>query len=476
MSVELDLSFFDKRGIPEVIWRSRPYLWWTPDCPDAAKAPFADLSPTQRAFVTKILNQSPGWVITRHPPPMDPPLERIYPELRPLRPVKTQGPTVHWHGDNLPEGELPEWARMPGTKTTWKPHIDRNKADDDHRGVNRDDLHRHQPYAKYVFPTSASTDEWYPHDHANSSKRIAAARRDAIRLAHLAKAHGGVERDGMHWHSKRVKSHSNLARRIDVHPTAAPLLARASAVFFVIEGCIKADAVLADGGAVFSVPSVSLWEAEELAPFVTDHLNGKVVVIVPDADWASNDKVINQARMCQTVLHRLGVEEIHVAAPPVTFRGEETKGVDDFIGAGGHLEDLRVIDAEPPGGLHEFVSRTSFRRDRVRRDVSVLRALSTYTGPSGTFKAPLRTLARVIGTNDMAVSRAVRDLELMGAAVVDGDLAVETDWFSRRLQWRERPAITLIPELRSVDRPEHRLADVIRLPLRVHKGGIQHAG
>jgi hypothetical protein len=480
-----DPSFFTDRGIPKGIWQSRPYVLWTPEDPSPATAHFADLSAPQRAFVTKLVNQSAGWVIVRHPPPMFPPLARIYPELRPLDPVKTQGPTTHWHGDGPAPEDLPDWARMPGTRKNWQKHIDRGKkkvkGPDDHRGANVETLHRHQHVAKYVFGTSAKIDKWYEHDHDTSWKTTSAAVRPAKRAAHIAKrgelCHAGIDQMGLHRHKERVKDPNgdNMAKRIDVHPMAVKRILDTEVVFFVIEGCIKADAVLADGGAVFSVPSVSLWDCDELRIFAASYLLDKTVVIVPDADWSLNPTVQNQATMCRTQLYRLGVPDVHVAAPPSPYNGLDTKGVDDLIGAHGHLEDLIVIDSDPPQPeLHEFVSDRAKRRDQSRRDEGVLWALSTFTGSEGVLKAPLKTVARVMGTYPMAVSRGVHSLERMGALTIDGDLALKRDWpFSRRWEWRERPTITLIPELRSPDGPEQRLGDLVQLSLRTE--GVTNA-
>ena len=193
-------------------------------------------------------------------------------------------------------------------------------------------------------------------------------------------------------------------------------------------------------------------------------------MIVPDADWIDNAMVINQAKLCQTALNRFGVQEVHVAAPPRTFNGRNTKGVDDFIGAGGRLDDLTVIDNNPPAGLNEWIASRTTRRDQARRDEWLLWALATYTGSGGVLKAPLSTVARVIGLNKMAVSRAIKDLVQMGAVTIDGDLAAKRGWFTGQYEWKERPAITLIPELRSVEMPEQRLGDLIPFSLRVHEG------
>ncbi|MGA7420898.1 MAG: hypothetical protein WBW80_23145 [Acidimicrobiales bacterium] len=420
--------------------------------------------------MTKLVRQSAGWVIMRQPPPMGPPLPPIYPELRPIEAVKTHGPRVHWHGDGEPPTDLTWSQGMPGDRHNWQSHIARKKAEDDHHGVNTEEIHRHQDFAKYVFATVAKVDAWYQHDHATAWARSSGAVREDKRLAHIAKrsCHDGIAQEGPHWHPWRVKGPGAMAKRIDVHPLAVPLLNRAQVVYFVIEGCIKADAVLADGGAVFSVPSVSLWDCDELQRFAAEYLLDRIVVIVPDADWTDKNAVINQARLCQAQLFRLGVLDVHIAAPPPTFGEKDTKGVDDFIGAGGHLEDLLVVDSEVPAGLHDYLAARTTRRDQTRRDEGVLWGLSAYTGPTGTLQAPLATVARVIGTHPMAVSRAVRSLERIGALTIDGDLSAKRGWFSHKWDWKERPSITLIPELRSSERPPQRLEELLTsIPVRI---------
>jgi len=483
VSVEEDadpyIFFTEKRGIPEHIWKARPYLWWTPDNSEPATAPFADLTSGQRAFVARIARQSPGWVITRYPPALWPPLPKVYPELRPIVPVKIGLRPPHWHGDGPELEGLKPWERLlgkPGSKL-WRKHINRDKdhhpaiePDDgginDHRGVNTETIHRHRHWAKYVFPSSPSVVEEYDHDHADGWKRRSAADRPLYRERHVAGQPGGVDVAGPHWHTRRVKDGTvSLARRIDVHPLAEDRIRSADVVFFVIEGCIKADAVLADDGAVLSVPSVSLWDCDELRRFTAQYLVGKVVVVVPDADWYTKDQVINQARLCQNSLISYGVQQVHVAAPPSTLGGRSTKGVDDFIGAGGHLEDLQVIDYEVPPALYEMVAREwSWRRDRRRRDAETLAGLANFTGERGSLHAPLSTVARVLNMSPRAVSEAVRDLEAMGAVTIEGgDLATGGSWFSAQLDWQERPAIVLAPGLRATERAAVRLADLVQV-------------
>jgi hypothetical protein len=129
-------EFFSRRGIPDEIWQSRPYVWWKRTDTEPATAPFADLLGHQRTQVSKIVNQAPGYVITRYAVPLDAPLPKVYPELRPAWAVKTQGPKTHWRGDGAPPADLEWWEKMPGDRSNWQAHIDRAKTLDDHRGIN----------------------------------------------------------------------------------------------------------------------------------------------------------------------------------------------------------------------------------------------------------------------------------------------------------------------------------------------------
>jgi hypothetical protein len=93
---------------------------------------------------------------------------------------------------------------------------------------------------------------------------------------------------------------------------------------------------------VFSVPSVSLWAAEEFNIFIRP-LQRKQIIIVPDADWFTKPEVLRHARMAQRFLQRRGVET-YVAAPP-QLGGH--KGVDDYLGDGKSLNKLEVLERKP---------------------------------------------------------------------------------------------------------------------------------
>jgi hypothetical protein len=248
-----------------------------------------------------------------------------------------------------------------------------------------------------------------------------------------------------------------------MHPLALERFEEARRVFFIIEGCLKADAVLSAGGAVFSCPSVTLWNApeRELKKFADHYLRGKQVVIVADADWYSNPRVVEQAMFCRSTLQQYIVEDVHVAAPPVElFRRtkgteNEIKGVDDFLGAGYGLDDLEVIERRPRHGLAEWVAKRSRRRDQAVRDSKVLQAMALHADKNGQIRASYRKIARVMNVHHSDVQRALKDLAKWGAIDMDGDPSVRVmgwlarNYYSEALDWDNQPIITIAPELRA---------------------------
>jgi DNA-binding transcriptional ArsR family regulator len=470
---EPDPEFFRKRGILDHIWQARTYVFWTPENPEPARESFSDLNAAQRAHIARMTSQAPGWAITRHVPPLNPPLPTIYPELRPLKAVKIGGPKTHWHGDDDPPTnftviypgsekfyeEMPDWMRLPGNRESWRGHIERCKkkdgtykdcdAEDHHHGENTEAAHWHQKKAKYVFAPTALMDGARVHDHVGM--------KPAMLTAHLAKQHGGVDVEGQHAYEYRTKDlmAPAMARRLDVHPLAVNKILRAEVVFFVIEGCLKADAVLSADGAVFSVPSVSLWDAHhdaELRRFAFQYLEGKQVVIVPDADWSGNPLVLNQARMCQITLRRMGIMS-YVAAPPEHLGDEDTKGVDDFLAAGGGLEDLLAIGGESIHHLSDWVRdhANTTRRDVLWRLEQIIFHLSIYAGDEGIVTPTIRTLGRVMGVPWSTLSDHLHRLRDVGAIRYTGSLETRRNWWTGLDDddWKDKPHIELIEELRT---------------------------
>jgi hypothetical protein len=176
-------------------------------------------------------------------------------------------------------------------------------------------------------------------------------------------------------------------------------------VFFGIEGCMKADAILSAGEAVFSVPAVGQWRAPELRAFAKRYLKDKLVVIVPDADWYVKDEVIRQARECKEHLeYDLGIDAL-IAAPPRAGL-PKIKGIDDYLGPDGRgtLEGLEVIDFQlDPIAEAYMLSWPRVRRDAVLNSLKVLRALALRADRQGRVKMSDRAISKRVGISHKAI-------------------------------------------------------------------------
>ena len=257
-----------------------------------------------------VVNQSGGLILPKTPPPGwedDPGL--VPPQLRPDERVISDYRPGKWHfHGRLEDQPLSKttvrraWPRVPTGKAAGKALIQQDVLSPDNEGV----------------------------------------------LNHIRKHHGGVNTQEVHRHDRSQPKYLFLPgsdeARIDLHPRAARLLPEADRVFLVLEGVLKNDAVLSAGEAVFSVPSVTLWDREELRRFAEEFLVGKRVFVVPDADWVTNPMVDWQALLVRTYLREvLGEDMVYIAAPPVEFfeamkieRDDDTmKGVDDWLGVHG---------------------------------------------------------------------------------------------------------------------------------------------
>src|SRR6266487_6280873 len=457
-----------EHAISPEIAQARPYTLYESngqggDCPEPVARAYAKLG-NQRGYMTYLANQGDGVIFDHHRAP-GLGLSHVYPQMRPWDAVETDRPTVHYHPTKRVPGHVPAWKGQPLRKqdihsfASMKRHI--AKA---HRGGNSEVVHEHPNLAKYLFVPSALHDEtWWQDDDLEYYGN------PDTRAAHDRRYHKGQSVRGKHEHTRRVKDpEGGRAKRLDVHPLAVPLFEDSETIYFGIEGCIKADAILSEilktgaKASVFSVPSVTLWRAPELDDFVRKYLRGKRVVIVPDADWHKNKLVVDQATSCWERLLALGVEA-RVMAPPydpgdldeVTGK-PRLNGVDDYLAAGGTLEELQEVRL----GINVWNYQTwkmqqSGRRDGVHRDAVALGHLAVHADPDGKIRASLATLAKNAKLPERGVDRAIESLERRGAIEVDGSLEKQFGRWVGKLWVRgwdfvERPTITiLVPELRA---------------------------
>lgn len=334
---------------------------------------------------------------------------------------------------------------------------------------------------------------------------------------HIAKHHGGVNTQEVHRHASSPAKYLFLPgseeARIDLHPRAARMLSDADRVFLVLEGVLKNDAVLSADECVFSVPSVTLWRKqneilpEELWRFAKEHLEGKMVFVVPDADWIDNPMVDWQALLVRTYLREalgeglaLGDHLVHIAAPPVEFFhamkregiSDSAKGVDDWLGTLGRqwatkngtipgIDGLVIRGKEPGRGLSPQEG-AGFRRTRWEIEwlpfekywnLRHAATLLSLTGPR--HDRSLGSLAGVMDVTSRGYSeRSVRILEGLadyGVIKIHGSLEVEGYEYMhvdpktrskktiKRKDWKERPMIEMHDSYVATNTPQTLLGD-----------------
>jgi hypothetical protein len=329
-----------KHGILPDVWKERPYVRYSPDNLQPILDEYEGLADDQRKFAQMVarggkdpykrdnLEKYPkghekrvdagGFLIMRQAPPGLERFGKVHAEIRPDNAVATKLRTWEYHGPRPypPQVKIDAKTGRPckpkeagggpiaksrlHTPESMYEHIRRDKFEDDHfPGDPRlDEVHSHQDVAKYCFISGA----WV------TQRR--------------------QRKDGSWYESQEKDESDSIARRLDLHQWAADRLKQGvSVIYFVLEGCIKADAVLSEiirqdlDATVVSVPSVTLWYAgedgEELEEFAARHLLGKQQVpIVCDSDGARNDRVRTQALLLSSFLRNRGVQNVEIVAPP----------------------------------------------------------------------------------------------------------------------------------------------------------------
>lgn len=468
--------------------RYRPYV----DLEDVFQADpnYRDLEPGQLTFLERLMEQSDGIVMVRHVPPMESiNLEPIFAELRPLDPVWTGSRRHNFVDVN---GMFWDHHTRPYEQLTrgWQKHVARAETADDHRLVNNPNDHSHEELAKYLFPPGAHHDvPWTNHNHATMpSDKLA---------DHLDRYDHADGNDTVHL--KRTKDPKvNRAKRIDVHPRAVEQFAEAEVVYFALEGCLKADAILSEilrtgeRASVFSVPSVTLWDCREFPRFIDQYVKGRICIIIPDADWQDESKggaIISQALYCRSAIEEwVGRGRTHIAAPPMWLGDVRTKGIDDFLHAGGKLHDLKIVGPRVPEDMifYGFKSLSTSPSGK-RRDRAMLRFLSLHADVNGEYSAPLLTIARRVTRKRMdrdAVRQALMNLVETGVITTDKPLTTASrqwipwpehnpygaEWGSRGWSinrdqddfWRNIPTFTVHPRYRAEPAADRTVAEVVR--------------
>jgi hypothetical protein len=173
------------------------------------------------------------------------------------------------------------------------------------------------------------------------------------------------------------------ASAIDVHPHVKPLLKsrRPQAVFLVLEGCLKADAITSTGQglACVSVPGVTMWGKAMRESRDFDHDWGptlkraRAVFVLTDSDWRSNAAVARQAQACVAFLRSRGFNPIHISPPQNPT--DPKMGVDDFLASGGDI--LGLVAVPRPAVLDASTLRKE-AQDVYQAALGMGRVVGTY--------------------------------------------------------------------------------------------------
>jgi Domain of unknown function (DUF3854) len=375
----------DERGVSREVASERGYRPF--DRGDTwVRELFPDMSnPQWGATFGRLVKLTSGIVIPKHPVPGT---RAIAPQLRPDKAVELWAPDRHDHESYGP--------------TARQRHEAGKKHNEASVRVEGEHVHPHDP--KYLLAPLPVIDVSFSHTHNNRTSE-----------AHRAKPHD--EPEGIHSHVKRGKDRERSAeKRLDVHPRSWQMMEDPDRrVFFSIEGTIKADAMLSQDEATVAVPSVAMWTAEELEDFTRETLAGRRVYVVPDADWAHKPEVALQAFACANALRRFGATAAVAAVP------EESglKGVDDFLAAGGSVEDLTVVRREVSSAMLEFMKEVLgdryFGDRRFRKTViRVLEFIATHADEQGRCVKMGKTVA---GYTDLSLKR----LDAVVGALTFGD-------------------------------------------------------
>jgi hypothetical protein len=525
-----EVALYRDHAIDPVIGDSRPYERYDLDNLSPVENEYADLHESgQRLQMTRagmewerrdaegrLIRGHGGHLIKRHVPPGLPAeLPRIPAEMRPdgdvlvsqrrwsYRPLELPAnpkdipryPNGRAKGKRVPKSR---WFPRSEAAEEWMTEKERERAlerwdswsDRVHIWEGHGDLYKFQRRSHYLFPPTPKV--WIldsEHDHADEEfasnpRGLKKHIRDDHRC-HNSRAHreGRPHRcapkdvEGRHAHWRRVPDRTkNYAKRIDMHPLAALLAADAEIVFFCIEGCIKADAILTEilrtglKATVVSVPSVTLWgpgeswydELPELQLVADRYFRGRHAVIVCDRDWHENPLVHDQALFCRTTLRRMldykaalvkalmtrspFLCSIEIAAPT------EGKGADD------HIRELLQRGENETSALTSFLVERregayisdltqGWNRQGIKRHAEDLHYISLHTvRESKTLRVSVRALERVTGVYHDRIRRSLVNLKKAGHIKTDKILKTERNvwrdsFFDRSEQFTGPPTV-----------------------------------
>jgi P4 family phage/plasmid primase-like protien len=148
---------------------------------------------------------------------------------------------------------------------------------------------------------------------------------------------------------KRVKyaSPRGQVSRLDVHPRNRDKIADPTEELWITEGIKKADSLTSRGLCVIALTGVFNGRSHlgTLGDWEDVPLRGRAVTICYDADARTNPNVLRAMIRFGRWLKSKGVKKVWYLIVPAEINGVAVKGADDFLAAGGTLEQLKAARA-----------------------------------------------------------------------------------------------------------------------------------
>ncbi len=214
---------------------------------------------------------------------------------------------------------------------------------------------------------------------------------------------------------------------LDVNPVMLDEVRAGSGDLWITEGCKKVDALASRG--IPAVGIIGVWNFAEPGSKSTRplpcwshvRLRGRRVIVVYDADARTNPNVQEALRRLVAMLEGMGARPLVVYLPPVS--GDGKAGVDDYLAAGGTVEELREL-ARPFEPVDIAAERMS-RDDELAAGVENLRRRWRELPGSGRAACSARDVALQLVEAAPEIGKAHPDgIRVEGAATSWGSLMV----------------------------------------------------
>lgn len=385
-------------------------------------------------------------------------------------------------------------------------------------------IHSHHDEGKYHLAPNPTIQVQFP-------GKLHSEMGEAERKRHVNRYHDGVDPGDhvAHLHSRTVQLTGDEAReesqaaRICTQPLTASnfeeLVMEWGCCFILIEGHLKSTALAALGVPVLTIASVTTWDCHELQA-ICEHLlsKGIQIFIVPDADWALNELVVNATNLFKATLQDHGVADIRVTSCPINWdlyadyrldvqqNREEAikpekvdlkgKGFDDGREEGMTLGDLDTLSVVEPdrqlivdqilANRHVLVDHTidaktgkprrpkGLTQPGVERLADLMMNLTSWAGyTEHSFRGTFSVIANVMVRSDGSkrgknyrqdVPQDLRDLRDLGLITVSGgsldDPELRVDYFDKRKSgFRNIPTIVIAEPFRATLQTSQKLLD-----------------